>query len=112
MQWKSKYISFVVAVALSCMQRAASRMAKETQEDYLNHLYLQVKDRPLREGELNLLPDDSLPGFANTVRCIPESEEGIYGRITAIARVKKFPILSCAIFSLQCNLSSRLHHVL
>lgn len=110
MQWKSKYISFVVAVALSCMQRAASRMAMETQEDYLNHLYLQVKDRPLREGELNLLPDDSLPGFANTVRCIPESEEGT-GSITAIARVKNSQ-LSRAAFSLLCNLSSRLHHVM
>jgi hypothetical protein len=73
---KSKYLSLVVALMLSSLQLAAPRMALETQEDYLNHLYLLVKDRPLRNGELNLLPDDSLPGFANTVRCVPESEEG------------------------------------
>jgi hypothetical protein len=51
-------------------------MALETQTDYLDHIYLQVKNRPLRDGELNLLPDDTEPGFANTVRCVPESEEG------------------------------------
>ena len=59
-----------------CWSPAASRMALETREDYLNHLFLRVKDRPLRNGELNLLPDDSLPGFANTVCCVPEDEEG------------------------------------
>jgi hypothetical protein len=53
-------------------------MALETQTDYLDHIYLQVKNRPLRDGELNLLPDDTEPGFANTVRCVPESEEGMY----------------------------------
>ena len=65
-----------VLVALSCLHGAAPRMPLETQEDYLNHLYLQVKNRPLRNGELNLLPDGNLPGFANTVRCVTESEEG------------------------------------
>ena len=53
-------------------------MPVETQEDYLNHLYLKVKDRPLRNGELNLLPDGNLPGFANTVRCVPETGDGAY----------------------------------
>ena len=69
--------------SLTCMlflalswNRAASLMPLETQEDYLNHLYLQVKDRPLRNGELNLLPDETEPGFANTVRCVPETEGG------------------------------------
>ena len=61
-----------------CWEQSASRMALETQTDYLDHIYLQVKNRPLRDGELNLLPDDTEPGFANTVRCVPESEEGMY----------------------------------
>lgn len=53
-------------------------MDLETQTDYLDHVYLQVKDRPLRDGELNLLPDDAESGFANTVRCVPEAKEGMY----------------------------------
>ena len=69
-------VPLLVVLALSWLHRAAPRMALETQEDYLNHLYLQVKNRPLRDSELNLLPDDNLPGFANTVRCVPEREEG------------------------------------
>lgn len=67
----------MLLLALS-WNRAASLMPLETQEDYLNHLYLQVKDRPLRNGELNLLPDETEPGFANTVRCVPESEGGAF----------------------------------
>ena len=69
-------LALLAAISLSWLQLAAAHMALETQEDYLNHLYLQVKDRPLRYGELNLLPDDSNPGFANTVRCVTESEDG------------------------------------
>lgn len=60
------------------VHQVVPRLALETQEDYLNHLYLQVKDRPLRDGELNLLPGGNLPGFANTVRCVPESEKGAF----------------------------------
>ena len=61
-----------------CWKQSASLLDLETQRDYLDHVYLQVKDRPLRDGELNLLPDDTESGFANTVRCVPEAEEGVY----------------------------------
>ena len=71
-----RQITFLLLVTVSLLREAAPLMPLETQEDYLNHLYLQVKDRPLRDGELNLLPGENPTGFANTVRCMPESEEG------------------------------------
>lgn len=78
MELKPQYVALMVAlVLLALLERTSSLMSLETQEDYLNHLYEQVKDRPLRDGELNLLPDNDNPGFANTVRCVPESKEGM-----------------------------------
>ena len=73
-------IAILITIAVFARE-GAPRMPLETQEDYLNHLYLQVKNRPLRDGELNLLADEDPVGFANTVRCIPESEEGAYNYI-------------------------------
>lgn len=85
----------MLLLALS-WNRAASLMPLETQEDYLNHLYLQVKDRPLRNGELNLLPDETEPGFANTVRCVPETEGGTF-RIMRVVYAFIMHDASCAL---------------
>ena len=53
----------------------ATRVGLEAREVYLNHVYQRMKERPLRNGELNLTPDEN-DGFANTVRGLPEVEEG------------------------------------
>lgn len=70
-------ITYLLLLALACAH-AASRIELQAEEDYLNRVYQRAKDRPLRNGELNLAPDES-DGFANTVRCLPEVEEGECG---------------------------------
>lgn len=59
----------LLVLALCIFQ--ADSLALEAQEEYLNHLYQRVKERPLQDGELNLMPNETA-GFANTVRCLPE----------------------------------------
>ena len=48
---------FVLAL---CWFHATSLLALEAQEEYLNHLYQLVKERPLQDGELNLMPDEKV----------------------------------------------------
>ena len=72
-------IAYLLLLALACAH-AASRIELRAKEDYLNRVYQRAKDRPLQNGEFNLLPDEK-DGFANTVRCLSEVAEGWCGRI-------------------------------
>ena len=76
---KVKAVVVLSLLALSVLQSAAADIRPDLSPDidvdpemlqYLDQLYNSAKElqRPLVNGELNLLPQD-IDGFANSIRC-------------------------------------------
>ena len=79
----------VFALTLVCTRAVAATAMSgsvEMQTSYLNSIYEAVKNRQLRDGELNLLRNESM-GFANAVRSFAEKGE----KIARCASTSVFP---------------------
>ena len=61
----------LMCCALCTCGVATDSESMEMQTKFLTGIYESVKDRQLEEGELNLLPNQSM-GFANTIRSFSE----------------------------------------
>lgn len=70
------YLAVFALTLVSIHAVAATAMSEsvELQTRYLNSIYEAVKNRQLRDGELNLLRNESV-GFANAVRSFAEKGE-------------------------------------
>lgn len=70
------YLAVFALTLVSIHAVAATAMSGsvELQTRYLNSIYEAVKNRQLRDGELNLLRNESV-GFANAVRSFAEKGE-------------------------------------